>query len=182
MFRNVQFDKCKDDWSTTCPTYYQFLNVSTVEQILFLDSQMNFNDLRYEEWGIDIREAKSVRFEKCELIQLREQSMRIRSKSVIFQNSELTSIRTGAIVIPHSENVTFYKSILDDIQEKGIKATSGSVNLIDSVLVEPQRKALIALVGAEDTSSLTLNNLTLDNPARGALLTEFKYGKLSIQN
>ena len=76
------------------------------------------------------------------------------------------------------ENVTFYKTVLDDIQEEGIKATSDTLTVIDSVLVEPQRKALTALVPAENHSGLTITNLTLDNPARGALLTEFKYGKL----
>ena len=177
LFKSIQFDKCKEDWNTTCPAYFQFLNISVVELAIFYDCVMNFNDLRYEEWGMDIRDAKIVKFQKSKLIQIREQSMRIRSKLVVFEDSELTSIRTGGIVITHSENVTFYKSVLDDIQEEGIKSTSGTVNIIDSVLVEPQRKALIALVGAEDTSGLTVSNLTLDNPARGALLTEFKYGE-----
>ena len=177
VFRNVQFDKCKEDWNSTCPAYFQFLNVSAIEHVVFQECIINFNDLRHEEWGIDIRDAKIVRFESSRLLQLREQSMRIRCKSLIFENSTLTRIQTGGVVITHSENVTFYKSVLDDIQEKGIKATSSSLNIIDSVLKEPQRKSLIDLVPAENGSGLTLTNLTLDNPARGALLTEFKYGK-----
>ena len=177
VFENVKFDKCKEDWNTTCPAFFQFLNVSAKNHIVFKKSILNFKDLRFEQWGIDIPDAKVVKFESSKVLQLRQQSMRIRSKSIIFEDSKLSSIETGAIVITHSENVTLYKTVLDDIQEEGIKATSDALNIIDSVLVEPQRKALIALVPAENNSGLTITNLTLDNPARGALLTEFKYGK-----
>ena len=176
-FDEVRFDKCKEDWNTTCPTYFQFLNVSAEEHIVFKECILSFKDLRYEQWGIDITDAKVVKFESTQALELRPQSMRLHSKSIVFENSTLTSIETGAIVITHSENVTFYKTVLDDIQEEGIKATSDTLTIIDSVLVEPQRKALTALVPAENHSGLTITNLTLDNPARGALLTEFKYGK-----
>ena len=179
IFENVRFDKCKEDWNTTCPTYFQFLNVSAVEHVIFKESILNFKDLRYEQWGIDIPDAKNVKFESTQVLELRPQSMRLHSKSIVFESSTLTSIETGAIVITHSENVTFFKTVLDDIQEEGVKATSDTLTVIDSVLIEPQRKALAALVPAENHSGLTITNLTLDNPARGALLTEFKYGKLN---
>ena len=45
IFENVRFDKCKEDWNTTCPTYFQFLNVSAVEHVIFKESILNFKDL-----------------------------------------------------------------------------------------------------------------------------------------
>ena len=101
IFDNVQFDKCKEDWITTCPTYFQFLNVSAEEHIVFKESILNFKDLRYEQWGIDIPDAKVVKFESTQALELRPQSMRLHSKSIVFENSTLTSIETGAIVITH---------------------------------------------------------------------------------
>ena len=48
--------------------------------------------------------------------------------------------------------------------------------MIDSTLKNTQRKALMGLVGKTAPSKLVLRNLTLDDPARGALITPFNAG------
>jgi hypothetical protein len=178
LFSNVQLDKCKDDWIKICPAFFQFLNISTTKDISFVNTSMNFNDLQEDEWGIDIRDSHSVKFERCNMTKLQEQSIRAQSTSITFDRSNLEFVRRGAIVIPRSENVTFYKTNVHHLQKEGIKATADNVNLIDSYLKEPQRMALSSLVGIHDSSLLTLKNLTLDNPARGALITQFQNGMM----
>ena len=179
LFSNVQLDKCKDDWIKICPAFFQFLNISTTKDISFVNTSMNFNDLQEDEWGIDIRDSHSLKFEKCNMINLHEQSIRVRSTSITFDRSNLDSVRRGGIVITHSENVTFVKTNVHHLQKEGIKATANHVNIIDSYFKEPQRMALSSLVGIHaDSSLLTLKNLTLDNPARGALITQFQNGMI----
>ena len=90
----------------------------------------------------------------------------------------LEFVQSGAILITRSENVTFFKTTVNELKKEGIKATADNVNLIDSYFKEPQRKALLSLVGIHDSSLLTLKNITLDNPARGALITQFQNGMM----
>ena len=103
---------------------------------------------------------------------------RVRSTSIVFDRSNLESVRRGAIVITRSENVTFIKTNIHHLQKQGIEATADNVNLIDSYFKEPQRMALSSLVGIQDSSLLTLKNVTLDDPARGALITKFQNGMM----
>ena len=95
-----------------------------------------------------------------------------------FDRSNLDFVRRGGIVIPHSENITFVKTNVHHLQKEGIKATADRINIINSYFKEPQRMALKSLVGINDSSLLTLKNLTLDNPARGALITQFQNGMI----
>ena len=187
-FSNVLMDICKEDLETgiltnqKCGAFNQFLNVSSTTDIVFSETTMNFTDLRNEEWGIDIKESTSVKFIKSTLVGLRTQSLRVNSKSIIFERSHLMYVEKGAIEIIESENLTISKSTIDFLYEKGIKATVNNVLMIDSTLKNTQRKALMGLVGKTAPSILVLRNLTLDDPARGALITPFNAGikKLAI--
>ena len=176
VFSKVHFDQCKDKWDQECATEHQFLDISTVKSITFSKTWMNFKDLQEPEWGIDIKEAESVNFDTCKLTELRKRSIRARSKRVTFLSSDLTSVESGAIVIIGAENVTFNLSTVDRLYEEGIQATSNNVNLLDSHFKNTQRRALIGLVGIQDSSVLFLQNLHLYDPARGALITKFHTG------
>ena len=182
MFSNVIMDVCKEDIGTgiltnqKCGAFNQFLNVSSTTNIVFSETTMNFTDLRNEEWGIDIKDSKSVKFIKTTLVGLRTQSLRINSKSIIFEYSHLMNVEKGAIEIIDSENLTISKCTIDFLYERGIKATVNNVLMIDSTLKNTQRKALMGLVGKTAPSILVLRNLTLDDPARGALITPFNVG------
>ena len=177
-FSRVRCDSCPNlDYE--CPAAYHFLDVSTTEHILFSETSMNFADLKDKaDIGIDIRSAQSVKFEKCYLKYLRPKSIRAQSTNFSFVGSHLRSVEKGAIEIIGAKVVTFLDSTVDTLYEEGIKATANNVSLIDSLLSNTQRRALMGLVSIDDSSVLTLRNLTLDNPARGALLTNFHTGML----
>ena len=86
------------------------------------------------------------------------------------------SVEAEGITIVGAKNISFLASNVDGLQKKGIGATAHNISLINSVFNNTQGRSLIGLVGINSSSTLTLKNITLNNPARGALVTKFHTG------
>ena len=176
-FSHVDFTKCPDS-EGECSGLFKVLKVSAAENISFSDCALDFDEYTEGQDGkyaIDIADAQVIEFKRCTLKIVKQRTIKSNSGSFRFIESHLQQIELDAIDIV-ANKVIFEGCVFDYLYGNGLIVTANEVSFISSWLNEPQKKALFGLVGTSGSSVLVLNNVTFDNPSRGALITRFPTG------
>ena len=92
---------------------------------------------------------------------------------ILFKKVHLDLSASEAIVITDAHNVIIEESIIRLDRAMAINALSNMVIMRNTTLIQPQKQSLLGLTGINETSTLEMENIVLEDPALGTLLTEF---------
>ncbi len=93
--------------------------------------------------------------------------------TVRFEDSRMKLVSKGSIFVEWADRLEFDRCHISLYEAETIEATANVVSFVNTEFEQPQQNCLMGLVGSDEDAWLTLNNITIKDPSKGTLLTQF---------